>query len=521
MVATLATKTSTNTISSFRSAFADVSAWKLLVSSLRIFLHIYKLQGFNGALRVFPIIWTIIYSVRGFSKFHKKEFERIKLSRQQGIDAEEIIVEGDEQEEYRRLGRWLCDRLHGLGPTFIKIGQTLSTRADLLPLTAMLELAKLQESVQPFPTEEAVKTIETDLGGSIPQFFQEFNYTPIAAASLAQAYKATLSDGKIVVVKVQRPNLAKVIAADIQILEALSFELMRYPSLCRHTDWPGVVQEFKRTIFEEIDYIQEGKSADRFRHNFRNFPSIFIPHIIWRLTGRRVLTLEFVEGVRVDDIPAWRDMGILRDDITAIGAHFYLKQLLEDGFFHADPHPGNLRIMADGRVGIFDFGMVGQLSPTLKQHTINAFLHVIQRDYKALIDDFIGMGFLDRSVDREALYQDLAPIVDQRFSEGMSRLRFRQILFDFSEVCWRYPFRLPTEFTYVMRALLTLEGVALIINPQFNFVETALPYAQKLVFKNNGGIGQAIMKEVFVDGRFNGQAAVNLIKAAAKLSQST
>jgi predicted unusual protein kinase regulating ubiquinone biosynthesis (AarF/ABC1/UbiB family) len=520
MVATLSTKTSANKINPVRSAFADVSVWKLILSSARIFWHIYRQQGLSGALRVFPIIWTIIYSVYGFSKFHQKEFERIKLSRLKGIDVEEIIVDGSDQEEYRHLGRWLCDRLHNLGPTFIKIGQTLSTRADLLPLSAMLELAKLQESVQPFPTDEAVKTIETDLGGSIAQFFQEFDYIPIAAASLAQAYKATLSDGKVVVVKVQRPNLAKIITADIQILESVAQELMRYPSLCRHTDWPGVNQEFKRTIFEEIDYIQEGKSADRFRQNFRNFPSIFIPHIIWRLTGRRVLTLEYVEGVRVDDIPAWRDMGILRDDITAIGAHFYLKQLLEDGFFHADPHPGNLRIMADGRVGIFDFGMVGHLSPSLKEHTINAFLHVIQRDYRALIDDFVGMGFLDASVNREALNQDLAPIVDQRFSEGMSHLRFRQILFDFSEVCWRYPFRLPTEFTYVMRALLTLEGVALIINPQFNFVDTALPYAQRLILKNNGGLGQAIFKEVFSDGRFNSQAAVNLFKAATKLSQA-
>jgi predicted unusual protein kinase regulating ubiquinone biosynthesis (AarF/ABC1/UbiB family) len=519
MVATLSTKTSPNKLNPVKTVFADVSPWKLLISSIRIFWQILKIQGLEGSLRVFPIIWMIIYSVHGFAKFHQKEFERIKISRLQGIDAEEVIVDTGEQEEYRRLGRWLCDRLHNLGPTFIKIGQTLSTRADLLPLTAMLELAKLQESVQPFPTEEAVSTIETDLGGSIAQFFQEFNYTPIAAASLAQAYKATLSDGKVVVVKVQRPNLAKVIAADIQILEAVAQELMNYPSLCRHTDWPGVVQEFKRTIFEEIDYIQEGKNADRFRQHFRNFSSIFIPHIIWRLTGRRVLTLEYVEGVRVDDIPAWRNMGILRDDITAIGAHFYLKQLLEDGFFHADPHPGNLRIMADGRVGIFDFGMVGQLSPELKQHTINAFLHVIQRDYRALINDFVGMGFLDSSVNRDALLKDLAPIVDQRFSEGMSRLRFRQILFDFSEVCWRYPFRLPTEFTYVMRALLTLEGVALIINPQFNFVDTALPYAQKLILKNNGGLGQAIFKEVFSEGKFNKEAAVNLIKVAAKLSQ--
>ncbi len=519
MIATLSTSTLAQKVSPIKSAFADVSALKVLVSTARVFWHVGKLQGLKEALKVFPIIWTIVYSVRGFSKFHQREFERIRASRATGVDVEESIVGPSEQEEYRRLGRWLCDRLHSLGPTFIKIGQTLSTRADLLPLSAMLELAKLQEQVMPFPTEAAVKTIETDLGGSIQQFFKEFDYTPIAAASLAQAYKAVLADGKVVVVKVQRPNLSKLIAADIQILEGVAAELMHYPSLCRHTNWPGVVQEFKRTIFEEIDYIQEGKNADRFRQNFRSFTSIFIPHIIWRLTGRRVLTIEFVEGVRVDDIQAWRNQGILRDDITAIGAHFYLKQLLEDGFFHADPHPGNLRIMPDGRVGIFDFGMVGQLSPQLKEHTINAFLHVIQRDYRSLIDDFVGMGFLDSSVDREALYGDLSPIIDQRFSEGMSRMRFRQILFDFSEVCWRYPFRLPTEFTYVMRALLTLEGVALIINPQFNFVETALPYAQKLVLKSNGGIGQTIIKEVFSEGKFNSEAAVNLIKAAAKFVQ--
>ncbi len=361
MFSTLSAKLSTRYINPVQTAFADVSPWKLLLSTWRIFWHVYKLQGLSGALRVFPIVWTIIYSVRGFSRFHHQEFERIKLGREKGIDPEEMIVDPAEQEEYRQLGKWLCNRLHELGPTFIKIGQTLSTRADLLPLSSMLELAKLQEEVQPFPSEEAVKTIEADLGGSIEQLFVQFDRRPVAAASLAQAHKATLSDGRTVIVKVQRPNLFKLISADIQVLEAVASELMLYPSLCRHTDWRGVVKEFKRTIFEEIDYIQEGKNADRFRQNFRNFPSIHIPRIVWRLTGRRVLTIEFVDGVRVDDLKAMKELGIQHEDITAIGAHFYLKQLLEDGFFHADPHPGNLRIMADGRVGIFDFGMVGQL----------------------------------------------------------------------------------------------------------------------------------------------------------------
>jgi predicted unusual protein kinase regulating ubiquinone biosynthesis (AarF/ABC1/UbiB family) len=307
------------------------------------------------------------------------------------------------------------------------------------------------------------------------------------------------------------------IAADIQVLEAVANQLMLYPSLCRHTDWQGVVQEFRRTIFEEIDYIQEGRNADRFRYNFRHFPAVYIPRIIWRLTGRRVLTIEYVEGVRVDDFKAMKISGVKPEDITAIGAHFYLKQLLEDGFFHADPHPGNLRVMADGRVGIFDFGMVGKLAPAIRHHTVNAFFNVIEKKYRALVDDFVAMGFLHPSVDREALTSDLTPILEQRFSESMSRLRFRQIVFDFSEICWRYPFRLPTEFTYVMRALLTLEGVALIINPKFNFIESAVPYAERLLVRNNGGFSHVILKEVFKEGRFNKEAAVSLIKTAVKV----
>ena len=404
------------------------------------------------------------------------------------------------------------------GPTFIKVGQTLSTRADLLPLPAMLELAVLQENVAAFPTDVARQTIARELGDTPENLFASFDAEPIAAASLSQAYLAVLKDGRDVVVKVQRPGLPQILAQDIQVLAAVADEVMLYPSLCRHTDWPGVVEEFARTIFEEIDYIREGRNADRFRHNFRNFDQICIPRIIWRLTGRRVLTIEYIAGARVTDSEAVAASGMTPDEITRIGANFYLRQLLEDGFFHADPHPGNMRIMPDGRIGIFDFGMVGRLSPELKQHLVNALVHVIQRDYRALIDDFVGMGFLKPEVDRDALYQDLSPIVDTRFADGMSKVRFRKMLFDFSDVCYRYPFRLPTEFTYVMRALLTLEGVALSINPQFNFIDAAMPYAQRLLLKNNGVIGNAILKEVFTDGRFNPHAAINLFKAAAKFS---
>jgi predicted unusual protein kinase regulating ubiquinone biosynthesis (AarF/ABC1/UbiB family) len=465
------------------------------------------------------MIWLVIKTVQGFSKYHAKEYQRLHELREQGLELEEAVLSAEEMEEYRLLGAWLRDELHKLGPTFIKIGQTLSTRADLVPLPALIELAKLQEEVQPFPADIAMATLERELGAPPQELFAEFDSQPIAAASLSQAYKAVLRDGRDVVVKVQRPDLTQLITADVQALGAIAEEVMTYPSLSRHTDWPGVVEEFARTTFEEIDYIREGRNADRFRHNHRQNENIYIPRIIWRLTGRRVLTIEYVAGARVDDGATIDGMGLDREDLTKIGANFYLKQLLEDGFFHADPHPGNMRIMADGRIGIFDFGMVGRISPELMQSMINAFMHVVKGEYRALVDDFVDMGFLKADADREALADELTPIVESRFAAGLNNVKFRELVFDFSDLVYRYPFRLPSEFTYIMRALLTLEGVALTIYPDFNFVDAAMPFAQRLMFKEAGStVRAALLKEVFSEGRFQPHKAISLIRSATRLA---
>lgn len=499
--------------------FADVTPARLIKSSWNVFWQVHRVQGWAGAIRVLPIIWTIIVTVRGFSRYHAKEYARLKHLKFEGEELVEGELTAQEQDEYRQLGAWLRERLHQLGPTFIKIGQTLSTRADLVPLPAMLELSKLQEDVQAFPSDVAFATIERELGAPPQELFAEFDTEPIAAASLSQAYKAVLRDGRDVVVKVQRPELTQLITRDVQTLGAIAEEVMTYPSLCRHTVWPGVVEEFARTTFEEIDYIREGRNADRFRHNHRSNEYIYIPRIIWRLTGRRVLTIEYVAGAKVTDNQTIDGLGLDRAELTAIGANFYLKQLLEDGFFHADPHPGNMRIMPDGRIGIFDFGMVGRITPDLKQNMVNAFMHVIKGEYRLLVDDFVDMGFLRDDVDREALADDLTPIVEKRFAEGLTKVKFRELVFDFSDLVYRYPFRLPSEFTYIMRALLTLEGVALGIYPEFNFVEAAMPFAQRLMFKEAGAsVRQALLKEVFSDGRFQPHKAINLFKSATRLT---
>lgn len=502
------------------AAFADVSKMKLLRSSWRVFWRIYHLQGMAGAMRVIPIIWTLIQTVRGFSRYHANEYTRLRQLKETGGTAEESELSAEDAATYTELGRWLRLQLQDLGPTFVKIGQSLSTRADLVPLPALVELSSLQEDVAEFSSETAFATIERELGAAPQRLFASFDPVPIAAASLSQAYRAVLADGRDVVVKVQRPDLPTILAHDVQTLGAIADEVMKYPSLSRHTDWPSIVAEFARTTFEEIDYIREGRNADRFRHNFRSMSEfIYIPRIIWRLTGRKVLTIEYVAGSNVTDSDTITALGLDRQELTNIGATFYLKQLLEDGFFHADPHPGNMRIMPDGRIGIFDFGMVGRISPELMRNMINAFMHVIKREYRLLVDDFVEMGFLDDSVDRDALCAELTPIVEARFADGLTNVKFRQVVFDFSDVVYRFPFRLPSEFTYIMRALLTLEGVALAINSDFNFVEAAMPFAQRLMFREAGAsVRAALIKEVFSEGRFQPHKAINLFKSAARLS---
>ena len=512
-----------------KETFQDVTPWKLFCSCWRVFWRMYNRQGLQGAVRVIPIAWMIINAVRGFARYHAAEYERMMREAESGFedmtppgeDSEQHAMSASEYEEYRELGRWLRTKLFELGPTFIKIGQTMSTRADLVPLPTMLELSTLQEEVEAAPYEVARATITRDLGKPPEELFAEFDPKPIAAASLSQAYRATLFDGRDVVMKVQRPDLTQIITRDVETLGAVADEVMRYPNMCRHTDWPGIVAEFAKTIFEEIDYIREGRNADTFRHNFRGNDRIFIPRIIWKMTGRRVLTIEYVPGARITDLKALDLMSIDRTELTGVGVNFYLKQLLEDGFFHADPHPGNMRIMPDGRVGVFDFGMVGRVEPHLKQAMANAFMHVVKREYRSIVDDFVEMGFLDPSADRESLCEELTPILEARFNEGITRVRFRKVLFDFSDVVYRYPFRLPSDFTYIMRALLTLEGVAITINPEFNFVDAAFPFAQKLIWKEGGAsFRQAIIKEVFVDGRFSAHAAFNLMKTAYKLTRN-
>jgi predicted unusual protein kinase regulating ubiquinone biosynthesis (AarF/ABC1/UbiB family) len=434
-------------------------------------------------------------------------------------------AEGSARKEARlkQQATWLRESLLDLGPTFIKIGQALGTRADLLPLAYVTELATLQDQVPAFPTAEAFARIESELGRPLHECYPEIDNEPIAAASLGQVYRARLATGEEVAVKVQRPNLEETISFDVAILYRLVKLTNRFfPRANENADWEGMLREFHATIFEEMDYVKEGRNADRFRYNFRTWRAVRVPKVFWSHTNTRVLTLEFIRGTKVVDIEGLRANSISAVKVNRLLIRTYLKQLLEDGFFHADPHPGNLLVMDSGHLAFFDFGMVGRITPKLQSQMIDAFFHVVGRDVQGLGQDIINLNFLKPGVDPETV----RPVVESLFTHYLNlklgEVNFKELTYDLAEVIYEYPFRLPSNFTYVMRALMTLEGIGVVTDPGFSFFETAKPFAREFMLRREG----KVLRKLIIDkltGRENGENRIawsrvwKLTKMAARM----
>ncbi len=434
-------------------------------------------------------------------------------------------AEGSEKKGERLAAQasWLRRSLIGLGPTFIKIGQSLGTRADLLPLAYVKELATLQDQVPAFPTAEAYARIETELGRPLLECFTEIDHEPIAAASLGQVYRARLASGEEVAVKVQRPGLPETINFDIAIIYRIVKLINRFfPSANENADWEGMLREFYQTVFEEIDYVKEGRNADRFRYNFQTWRAIRVPKIFWSHTSQKVLTLEFIRGTKVTDLDALAARRISAVKVNRLLVRTYLKQLLEDGFFHADPHPGNLLVLDSGHLAFFDFGMVGRITPQLQSRMIDAFFHVVSRDVEGLGQDIINLNFLKPGVDPETI----RPVVERLFKVYLNlklgEVKFKELTYDLAEVMYEYPFRLPANFTYVMRALMTLEGIGIATDPGFSFFETAKPYAKEFMLRREGKVFRKMIFDKLT-GREDGSGRVEwsrvwkLTKMAAEM----
>jgi predicted unusual protein kinase regulating ubiquinone biosynthesis (AarF/ABC1/UbiB family) len=408
------------------------------------------------------------------------------------------------QTEHRlREGEQLRSKLITLGPTFIKIGQTLATRADILPVEYIQELSKLQDEVPPFPAVQARAIVERETGSEIPSIFSSFEDEPIAAASLGQVHRATLTTGESVVVKVQRPNLEQSITFDIAVLQRVARFLGRFPDLVRGVAWEGALAEFRATIFEEMDYAQEAQNAEVFRRNFVRWSEVYVPRIYHHLSTRRLIVMEYIPGLKVTDVEELRAAGEDPPQVVRLLARTYLKQLLEDGFFHADPHPGNLRVMPDGRLAFFDFGMVGRLDLALQSKLTNAFFHTIERDVHGLVEDMVRLGFIELSPEEEARFKPIIEgLLDRYLTLRLEQVKFKEMVFDLAHVIYEFPFRIPASFTYIIRALMTLEGIGSLVDPKFNFFEVARPYAKRFMFKREG----RYLRTLIVNSLIRGEA---------------
>jgi predicted unusual protein kinase regulating ubiquinone biosynthesis (AarF/ABC1/UbiB family) len=398
-------------------------------------------------------------------------------------------------------GAALRKKLIKLGPTFIKTGQTLATRADLLPVEYIQELAKLQDEVPPFPTGQARAIIERELQAKIEDIFEDFEDKPIAAASLGQVHRAKLRTGQTVAVKIQRPGIHDQIEFDISVLRRIARRLERYPNLVRGVDWQGTLDAFNSTIHEEMDYEQEARNAEVFRTNFARWKEVYVPKIYAIFSTRRVIVMEFIDGLKVIDVDQLTASGQNPHQVVTLLTRTYLKQLLEDGFFHADPHPGNLRVMADGRLAFFDFGMVGRLDAKLQSNLINAFFHVVERDVHGLVDDMVRLGFIELSPEDESRFK---PIIEGLFNRylgiRLGDVNFKELMFDMAHVIYEFPFKIPASFTYIVRAVMTLEGIGTQVDPDFRFFEIARPYAKRFIFMREGRYLRSLIVDRVVRG---------------------
>ncbi len=369
-----------------------------------------------------------------------------------------------------------------LGPTFIKLGQILSTRPDLVPVEYVREFQRLQDQVPGFPFETVQKILAEDLGGDPSNIFHAIEPEPLAAASISQVHKATLKNGDEVVVKVRRPGIGGVVEADIDILYYLAHQLERHFPGFGITNPVGVVREFEKTLQREMDFTYERNHLARFFDAFKDNPHVVIPEVYWNLSTKRVLTEQFIEGVKVPDLDASSDL--LRSDrlfLARKGCEAILRQILDLGLFHGDPHPGNVLIMGHDRIGFLDFGIVGRLDPQTREALVLLLSAIIKRDLDRFVRYLLVIGVPLTPIDRRAFRNDALLFIDTYAGLGKHRLEVGKMLGQFLELLRQYRIRIPSDLVLLIKAVITIEGVGLMLYPSYNIMETLEPFVVKLV----------------------------------------
>ncbi|KAG6770887.1 hypothetical protein POTOM_026586 [Populus tomentosa] len=399
----------------------------------------------------------------------------------------------------RQLRNLLCD----LGPSFIKAGQVLASRPDIIREDYMNELCILQDDVPPFPNQVAFNIIEEELGQPLEAVFSKISPQTIAAASLGQVYRATLrATGEDVAIKVQRPQIEPIIFRDLFLFRTLASFLNGISLQKLGCNAELIVDEFGEKLLEELDYTLEARNIEDFLENFKDDPTVKIPRVYRKLSGSRVLVMEWIDGIRCTNPQAIRDAGIDLNGFLTVGVSAALRQLLEFGLFHGDPHPGNIFAMRDGRIAYVDFGNVAVLSQQNKQILIDAVVHAVNEDYAEMANDFTRLGFLASDTDVAPIIPALEAIWQNSAGKGLADFNFRTVTGKFNQLVYNYPIRIPERFSLVIRSLLTQEGICLTLEPDFKFLEVAYPYiAKRLLTDPNPALRERLIQMVGKDSR--------------------
>ncbi|MEA5463065.1 ABC1 kinase family protein [Leptothoe sp. PORK10 BA2] len=455
--------------------------------------HYYRSRSLQIFLRLVELVWTFL----GFGL-------GLLWDRQTGRQA---------KNEVKRAVQ-LRQVLTKLGPAYIKIGQALSTRPDLVPPAFMAELIKLQDQIPPFPNEIAFRLIQEDLGQTPDHIYAEISPDPVAAASLGQVYKGKLKTGEDVAIKVQRPGLTIQITRDIYLLRRLAQWACNNLRVVR-SDLVSIMDEFGTRIFEEMDYNHEGENAQRFESLYGYIPNIIVPKIYTELTARRVLTMEWINGTKLTEPALLEAKGLKATEVVEIGVQCSLRQLLEHGFFHADPHPGNLLVTDDGKLAYLDFGMMCDVESYQRYGLIEAIVHMVNRDFEGLANDYIKLEFLTPETNLEPIIPALAKVFNNALGASVAELNLKSITDEFSALMYEYPFRVPAYYALIIRSLVTLDGIAISVDPDFKVLSKAYPYvAKRLLTDPSPELRQSLQELLFKDGDFRWNRLENLLRNA-------
>ena len=389
------------------------------------------------------------------------------------------------QEEQESLKLSLPKRLRmafeELGTTFIKLGQILSTRPDIVPQEYITELEKLQSSAPPFPFSDVKRIIDEELHISIDEAFMEFEQTPFAAASIAQVHRAKLNTGENVVVKIQRPGISQIVETDLNILSAIARLLEKHVSESRLYNPTELIDEFKRVIRLELDFTIEGTNTDYFYRTFAGNKKVKIPKVYWHFSSRRILTLEEIRGIKIDVIETLDETKINRKNLARTCIELFFDQIFKHGFFHADPHPGNLFVLEDGRIGLIDFGMVGHLSDEMLRYITSWLLALLKRDVDQIVKLYLRLGIIEDDTNVTKLKIEMAEFLDRYLSMPLNQIHIGELINETLTASMRYQIKFPSNFLLLGKAIITIEGVVTRLDPEFEILSFTRPYTVQLM----------------------------------------